>query len=295
MGSLVAVNTAISSAVDIPEVWSDYYVDLLENNLVAAKLFYDFSGEVSQWGDIIHIPLNNTAQTAASYTEGQRLTDKLQADTESEKTITVNTYKVNPFVISDKLDKQSKYREKAMKYKKAAYAVAKALDTAILALSSGFTTQAVNSGGSTLTNLDITEAWTRLNANDVPFSERFWIMNPWCVKDLFDLSGNYFTSLDFANDKPLTNGQVPRSLLGSPVYISNNIPQTAAGSPAQPLMTNIYAHKEAIGFATQMKDQVQETYDMDIQGTLCNVRSLYGASLLDGAKGVKVMRQSSAA
>jgi hypothetical protein len=180
-----------------------------------------------------------------------------------------------------------------MKYKKAAYAVAKNFDSYVLALSSSFTTTAVNSGGSTITNNDLTEAWATLNGNDVPTQERSWIFDPWCIKDLYDLTGNYFTSTDFSNRQGLVSGGNPAPLLGSPVYISTNMPSTTAGSPAQPIITNIYAHKEAIGWAAQFKDDVQEDYMMELQGTLCNVRNLYGASLLNGAMGVQIKRQSS--
>lgn len=286
-------NSSTTSDVDIPEVWSDYYVDILKPNLVADKVFMDFSSEVARFGDKINIPENKIKQTAASFTMNQSLLDMLQADTESSKNITVNQYIVNPFVIGDRLDKQSKYREKAMKYKKAALAVAKNFDTYVLALSSSFTTTAVNNGGSTITNLDLTEAWAVLNGNDVPTSERAWIFDPWCIKDLYDLTGNYFTNIQMSGDKGLVGGGNPAPLLGSPVFISTNMPSAAAGSPAQPLITNMYVHKEAIGFAAQFKDDVQEEYMLELQGTLCNVRNLYGASLLDGAKGVKVMRQSS--
>ena len=297
MASLTKVNTTISSAVDIPEKWSRYVVQLLEANTVADKCFMDFSPEVMNEGDIIHVPENNIKQTAATFTEGNRLTDKLQADTKGSVTITINQYKVNPFVVSDKLSKQSAYNEKAHNYKIAAFAIKEIFDDYVLGLSSSFTVPDVNSGGSTITNKDITEAWTRLNANNVPAPERSWIFNPWAIKDLYDLTGNYFTSIDFTTYKPLVNGQVPKLLLGSPVFISTNVPETTAGSPAQNIMNNIYAHREAIGWAAQFKDQVQETkpgdgVSIDIQGTLCNVRSLYGASVLDGAKGVRVRRQN---
>ena len=210
MASIHSANTAISSAVDLPELWDAYVVQLLEANLVADKVTRDFSYKIKSGGDIIHIPENKILQTAATMTEGNRLSDKLQADTEGEITITLNQYKVNPFFITKKLDAQSIYDEKAMKFKKAAYAVRDVFDDYVLALSSGFATTDVNSGGSTLTNLDITEAWTRLNANNVPSEDRNWVFNPWAIKDLYDLTGNYFTSIDFATNKPIVNGQMPK-------------------------------------------------------------------------------------
>lgn len=270
-------------------------MDKLTANLVAAKLFRDFSSEVAKGGDVIHIPTNLVGQTASTFTEGNDLYDKLQARTTNEVQITPTTHVVNPFFVSKKLNKLSIYNEKAMGFKLAAEAVAKKLDTTILALSSSFTTQAVNSGGATLTNLDMTEAWTRLNANDVPEGDRFWIFNPWALKDLYDLTGNYFVSMDFGADATLVKGFTGKGILGSPVYISTNTPSTAAGSPAQPLMTNIYAHKDAIGWAAHFKDQIEEEYSIRYQGNLYNVGSMFGASLVHGAKGVQVMRQSTTA
>ena len=294
MASLVGVNTSVSSAVDIPEFWDKYVIQLLESNLVADKVMMDFSYKIKGGGDTIHIPTNQILQTAATFTEGNRLTDKLQANTETTKDISVATHKVNPFVISKRLDAQSIYDEKALKFKKAAYAVAKAFDSAMLALAVS-SHPTVNSGGSTITNLDVTECWTRLNDHDVPASDRAWVFNPWCVKDLYDLTGNYFTSMDWTSEKPLTNGQMPKMLLGSPVYISTNVAQTAAGSPAQNLMNNLYIHKEAVGFAANFRDATEYEYDMDIQGYLGNVGSLYGGVLLDGYKTITLNRQSSSA
>jgi hypothetical protein len=205
--------------------------------------------------------------------------------------LTLGTYKANPFLISDKLNAQSKYASKMLGYKKAAYAVAKALDTAIFGAGSS-AHPAVNNGGTTITNLDLTEAKARLDASNVPDGDRAWFFNPWCVKDLMDLSGNYFTSIDFGQSGPLVKGQINRMILGSPVYSTTNIPSAAAGSPAQPIITNLYAHKDYIIWAANFKDQRQEEYNLDLQGTLCNVRSLFGVASNRTDHGVEIKRQS---
>jgi hypothetical protein len=292
MASLSNVNTSATSAVDIPEVWASRYADLLKSNLAAAKCFADFSEEISGYGDKIHIPNNTTEQTAVDYTEGQRLTDLLQADTEGETTIDITSYKVNPFVISDRLKVQSYYREKDMKYSKAAYAVAKAIDTQILAHSSSFS-NTVNSGGGAVTNIDLTEAQRLLDAADVPEDDRWWIFHPNLLKDLKDLTGNYFTSLDFTETKSLVKGQIHQLLLGSPVIKSTNVPTGTFGSPAASGTYGIYAHRDAIAFAMQFRPEVQETkagdgVEIDIQGKLCNVRGLYGTSLWRANHGVRI-------
>jgi len=295
MSNLVDAVTSINEAVQIPEFWSKFVVEFREANLVAAKFFMDFSSDVTEGGDKIHIPDSLTKQTPASFTEGERLTDKLISDTESEVTIDLTRYYVNPFVISDRAQRQSVFRAKALRMKKAAYSIAKEIDTRIFSHASSFTTQVVNNGGTSITNLDITEAWARLNSNDVPMTDRQWFMTPFSIKDLFDLSGNYFTSVDFSDQKGLVNGQIGM-LLNSPVAVSTNMPSTAAGSPANPIRTNVYAHREAIAQAYQWKPEVQQSeagdgLTIDLQGQLCNVRSLYGSSLLRGDHGVQIKRQ----
>jgi hypothetical protein len=295
MASVTGVNTAVSQAQLIDKKWADFINHHRDANLQAAKHFRDFSSLVSQSGNTVYVPNNLVEQTPYSYTEGGRLSDNLQANTETYTTLTLSVYKANPFLISDKLNAQSKYASKMLGYKKASYAVAKALDTALLALGSSSTLPDVNDGGSTITNLDLTECQVRLDTVNVPEEDRAWFLYPWVLKDLMDLSGNYFTSLDFGQNGPMIKGQINKMLLGSPVYKTTNVPQTTAGSPAQPLIENLYAHKDFAIWAANFKDQKQEEYNMDLQGTLCNVRSLYGVAINRTDHGIRLERQSTTA
>ena len=294
MASITNVNTAISQAQLIDKKWADFINKHRDANLTAAKHFRDFSSMVSSSGDTVYIPNNLVEQTPFTYVEGKRLSDNLQANTETYTTLSLNTYKANPFLISDKLNAQSKFSAKMLGYEKAAFAVAKALDSAIFAAGSS-AHPAINSGGSTFTNLDLTEAQTRLDASTVPEEDRAWFFNPWCLKDLMDLTGNYFTSLDFGQAGPLIKGQINKMLLGSPAYKTTLMPSAAAGSPAQPIISNLYAHKDYILWAANFKDQKQEEYNLDLQGELCNVRSLFGVVSNRTDHGVVINRQGSTA
>ena len=294
MASITNVNTAISQAQLIDKKWADFINKHRDANLTAAKHLRDFSSMVSSSGDTVYIPNNLVEQTPFTYVEGKRLSDNLQANTETYTTLSLNTYKANPFLISDKLNAQSKFSAKMLGYEKAAFAVAKALDSAIFAAGSS-AHPAINSGGSTITNLDLTEAQTRLDASNVPEGDRAWFFNPWCLKDLMDLTGNYFTSLDFGQAGPLIKGQINKMLLGSPAYKTTLMPSAAAGSPAQPIISNLYAHKDYILWAANFKDQKQEEYNLDLQGELCNVRSLFGVVSNRTDHGVVINRQGSTA
>lgn len=290
MGSVTGVNTAVSQAQLIDKKWAEFINHHRDANLQAAKHFRDFSSLVSSSGDTVYIPNNLVEQTPFNYVEGKRLSDNLQANTETYTTLSLATFKANPFLISDKLNAQSKYSAKMLGYKKASYAVAKALDTAIFAIGSS-SHPAVNNGGSSITNLDLTEAQTRLDASNVPEEDRAFFFNPWVMKDLMDLSGNYFTSIDFGQQGPLVKGQINKMILGSPAYKTTNMPSAAAGSPAQPIISNLYAHKDYIIWAANFKDQKQEEYNLDLQGELCNVRSLFGVASNRTDHGISIMRQ----
>lgn len=188
------------------------------------------------------------------------------------------------------LSKQSKYDKKALNFKNAGYVIAKAVDTAILDDSANYTNSAVNTAGTSVANTDLTQCQYVLDALDVPEEDRMWFMHPVVIKDLFDLSGNYFTSIDFTDTKALIKGQLQRMLLGSPVVKTTNVPTGTTGSPAATYYKNIYAHKQATGVAMQWQPEVQEERSVNFQGDLCNVRALYGIKTLRANHGVILNR-----
>lgn len=286
MPDVANVDTSTTGAVFIPEVWSELVLEFRKKRLQAANFFERRDMEVMNFGDTIHFP-SDTEYTVVDYTQGNRLTSSLEANTEDEITLTVDQYKVRPFVVSDKLSKQSQYDKKALNFRNAGYAIAKAIDSAIFARSSEFTNAAINTAGTAVVPADLTEAQETLDNLDVPEGEeRGWFLSPSTIKDLMDNSGNYFTSLDFSQTQSLVYGQLHYLLLGSPVYKSTNLPTGTTGSPATTYRKNIYAHKEAIGVAMQIAPEVQESYEVDLQGTLCNVRALYGTVCLRPESGV---------
>lgn len=286
MPDISNVDTSTTGAVYIPEIWSELVLEFRKKRLQAANFFEHRDMEVMNFGDTIHFPADSE-YTVVSYTEGNRLTSSLAANTDSEVVLTVDQYKVRPFLVSDKLSTQSKYNKKALNFRNAGYAIAKAIDTAIFARSSEFTNAAINTAGTAIVPADLTEAQQVLDDLDVPEGEeRGWFLSPATIKDLMDNSGNYFTSLDFTMTPSLVYGQLHYLLLGSPVFKTTNLPTGTTGSPSTTYRKNIYAHREAIGVAMQIAPEVQEEYNLDLQGDLCNVRALYGTVCLRPASGV---------
>jgi len=267
--TITGLNTTITDAVYIPENWSPLVLRSREQKFVAAKLFERRDGDVKV-GDKVYFPISSL-MTAQAFVEGESLFDKLNATTELNKSITIDQYYVAPFFISDLLKLHSKYDQWAEEMWAAGQGIADAIDTDILAESSNFTNAAVGTAGNAITNLTLVSAKETLDVLDVPSEERFWILDPRCEADLLNLTGNYFTSIDFANEKSLIKGQVGRIILGS---------------PAATYRKNIYAHKQAIGVAMQKNVETQSDYRVDKQGTLGNVRAVWGVGTLRTDHGV---------
>lgn len=287
---LTSQDNATTGAVFIPEVWSDLVLRATTANLVATGIVEIRDKDVAAMGDIIHFPISSI-YTDAAYTEGTDLLGMLNVNTESEKTITIDQYRVCPFHISDKLSAQSQYDKMVEDFWAAGYAIAKTLDTAVLANSASFTTTAINAAATAVTNLDLTEAQRTLDLGNVPAIDRNWVFSPYTIKDLMDLTGNYFSSIDFNDTKPLMTGQLGKMLLGSPVFKTNNLPTSTTGSPATTYRQNLYMHKQAIGLARQIKPEVQQEATVRHQGVLGNVRSLYGDTCLRPTFGVIINGQ----
>ena len=242
--------------------------------------------DVANGGDIIHFPV--TAQASAvAYTNGKRVTDNLSANTDTEKTLTIDKFYFSGFHIPYHLAAQSKYDIKAERARAAGYAIAKQIDSDISALYSSFTNGVINDAADDLIVADIINAYTTLNGNDVPTSDRAWVFDPSAYGELLSMTGNYFISYDFRQGKPLENGLIGQ-ILGSSVYQSTNVPTVSEGSPATTVYKNMYFHKQALACAMQVTPDVDDVYDADTMGDLFNVKTAYGVALLRGDFGVVI-------
>jgi hypothetical protein len=230
--------------------------------------------DVASFGDIIHMPVT-TAMTTGSYTDGDRASEELQANTDNEKTITINQTPWINFVITWTLNTQAKYDIRAERTRSAVHAINKTVDAAIAAKISESTLSIINSGGGAVILNDVVDAFTSLNTNNVPMENRAWIFHPTVLGDLLKL-GASFTSIDYVKNKPTMDGEIG-ILYGSPVYFSTNVATT--GSPTT-IYRNIYMHKQAIGLAMQKNVTVESGYDQDVQGDLVTVKTLYGITTL---------------
>ena len=86
--------TTTTAANFIPEIWAMDVIVSAESALVMAPLVYRADSQVKNKGDIIHFP-QISELTVSSKTQGSEVTPS--AVTESEVTVTVNTWKYVAF------------------------------------------------------------------------------------------------------------------------------------------------------------------------------------------------------
>lgn len=251
----MAVLTPTSHALFIPEVWTKEAQLARRNKLVAANLVNrQYESDLSV-GDTVHVPFvaNLTADTV---TPGTDLTPV--SPTESEVQIIVDTMKGKAVTLHDWTKKQSKYDLAKIYGGQIGEALARAIDTAVLAeISTGSTNTAIDTTtGATYAN--IVAAVVALDTANVPQEDRAFIVNAKFMGDLRQLAE--FTRYDATGQAnpsvaKSSNGSLVGSIYGIPVYMSNNI-RTVTGTPNKD--HNLLIQKDCVGLVIQ-KDVTFET------------------------------------
>lgn len=272
----------------IPEVWSMEVLRATEDALVMAPLVKRYDSLVASRGDTIHIPnlSNLSANDKSANTEVT-----LQAVTETETTISIDSHKEASFLVEDIVKVQSNYDLMAEYTSKAGYAIAEQVDSDVLGLYTGFTNTDVGTYGSDVTNAVVLSAIEALDLANAPLEDRAFVFDPRqktaiAQIDQFvraDYLGNY------ESEKPAASGPQSRfmwgELWGIPAYYTNQVP-TTAGSPTQ--YHNVLFHKEAMALALQQKPRVQSEYILEYLGTLVVCDVIYGVESLRGAFGIEI-------
>mgnify|MGYP000299206367 CR=1 FL=1 len=281
-----------TGSVFIPRVVSDYIIKFRQANLQFAKFVTVRSEDVSFMGQTIDFP-TSTELTASAYVDGNDLMDLLSAPIETKKSLTVSELAVCPEVILDTLSAQAKTDAKALAIERCGYAIAKRVDTVIRNEMLDFSVNTIQNEltpSTAITKNHLLDAQKTLDLLDVPEEDRVWFLGPNAIRDLMADTGNYFTSMDFADTKALVKGQLQYLILGSPVVKTTNLATGTAGSPVATYYKNGYFHKSAIGLAMQKDVEVQQEYTLRFQGLTINARCLFGTETLRPNHGVMIYR-----
>lgn len=268
-------NTITTGDKYIPEIWSARVQRAFKSKLGIANLVQRFDGDVQNFGDVIHVPIPGTfvANDKAASTQVTP-----QANTDDYFTLTVNKHKEASFVIEDNLDKKSKYNLEAIFSDEAGFAIAKQIDTDLLALYSGLS-QNVGGSASDITKAYALSAIQKLDVADIPMEGRTWVFYPSVKTQILGIDNFSIESSQGLGSRNGINSGDVNSFIGIPVFWSTNVPITSST-----FVHNLLMQREAFALAMQMSPRTQRSYIHEYLSDLYTVDALYGvAEYRDGA------------
>jgi N4-gp56 family major capsid protein len=309
--------TTTTAANFIPEIWSDEIIAAYKKNLVLANLVMkmNFKGKK---GDTIHIPAPTRGSASAKAAE---TAVTLIAATESEVQVSINKHYEYSRLIEDIVEAQALNSMRQFYTSDAGYALAKQVDSDLIQLGrsanggtagsarydAGFIggdgtttfdyTANTNTGNaSALTDSAIRRTIQRLDDNDTPMDNRFFIIPPSSRNTLMGLA-RYTEQAFVGNGDAIRNGEIG-NLYGIPVFTSSNA-DSASATVAFPASGTAIArvclmgHKDAMVLVEQVGVRSQVQYKQEYLATLFTSDTLYGVAALRNAATVGAAKSSS--
>ena len=288
----------------IPDIWSDEIVAAYKKNLVLANLVMkmNFKGKK---GDTVHIPAP-TRGTANAKLATDAVT--LIAATESEVTISINKHYEYSRLIEDIVEAQALNSMRNFYTSDAGYALARQVDTDLVQLgrsANGGTAGAAayaaayiggdgttayvaaNNNESALTDASIRRTIQRLDDNDTPMDNRFFLIPPSSRNTLMGLA-RYTEQAFVGNGNAIRTGEIG-NLYGIPVFTSSNADTTSGSGAAR---VCLMGHKDAMVLVEQVGIRSQVQYKQEYLATLFTSDTLYGVAALRNAASVGAAKSS---
>jgi N4-gp56 family major capsid protein len=296
--------TTTTAATFIPEVWSDEIVAAYKKSLVAANLVKKMSFKGKK-GDTVHIPVPTRGSASAKAASTQVT---LIAASENEVSVAINKHYEYSRLIEDIVEAQALSSLRQFYTDDAGYALGKQVDTDLIQLGRTFNsgsagaryngayiggdgstafdyTANTNAGNaSALTSAGIRRTIQRLDDQDVPMDNRFFIIPPSVRNTILGLDEfTLFNSVGEAGSaNSIRNGMIG-DIYGVPVYVTTNADY--ANSAVNGSGTNIgrvclMGHKDSMVLVEQQGIRSQTQYKQEYLGTLFTADTLYGVSEL---------------
>ena len=295
--------TTTTAANFIPEIWSDEIVAAYKKNLVMANLVMkmNFKGKK---GDTVHIPAPTRGSASAKAAE---TAVTLIAATESEVQVSINKHYEYSRLIEDIVEAQALNSMRQFYTSDAGYALARQVDTDLIQLgrsaNGGAGTNAYASayiGGdgttayvaasnneSALTDAAIRRTIQRLDDNDTPMDQRFFLIPPSSRNTLMGLA-RYTEQAFVGTGDAIRTGEIG-NLYGIPVFTSSNADTTSGSGAAR---VCLMGHRDAMVLVEQVGVRSQVQYKQEYLATLFTSDTLYGVAALRSAASVGAAKSS---
>jgi hypothetical protein len=293
--------TAQTYLVYRPDVWAPRVDAIFKARLVAAKFFSDFSDYVTEGGKSINIPTQAYYTTASVTTTTGDITANVVVD--SRTILDINTWKHVSRVFADYQAAQvsSNYRLKEIFADSMAYALAKDLDSAILALVTATNPAPVAADTTNgIRSSTLESALSLIESYNIPREECMWFFSPKTYyKEIMAIQKLYDAS-QFG--KPSLIMGTHDTLYGVPVTVTTQVPNASitdvvfATTKGHVISRNAILHNSFAAYAlgnlpngTPSGVRIQEKASENLRTTVVG-DIMYGVKAVGGSyKGCRVL------
>lgn len=229
--------TPTTAAAYIPEVWSAKVFEYAYEDVVISDLVVSLDQEVASFGDIVHLPV----MAALSTTTKAADTDvTFAANTDTDATVTVNTYEYVAVAPTLEVMKKAKYDLPGLNQKAMGKAIGNRWDAQIASLYSGLS-QSSGSFGGGFQDTALIEGIRLLDVANAPDEDRHLVLHPNAWSQFIGIE-KFYDSATFPQQKALSKYQIAE-VYGVKTYKSNNISSSSLSA------RNLLFHREAFGLA----------------------------------------------
>lgn len=263
----------------IVEKWTRDIQQPFDKILVAAKLVQDRSGLVADGGDTINIPFAIQVDARA-----KAASTNITYDVPNGAPITINIdkhYYVG-VLIEDIAKVQSNSNLQAVFKERMYEALARQVDTDLMALYSGAGTSV--SGGAAIDDADMLAVVTAFDTANTPANQRYGIIGHNTKADL--LGVNKYVAYDQTGKTgKAVDGSVDFTgeIYGMQLYHSGNVATSTTGR-------NLFFHKSAISLAQQQKPKFETEYSVDALGWKTALHTIYGLGIERASSVIELTR-----
>lgn len=266
LGSNVNLSIA-QTAQYVQEVWTREIQQPFDKKLQIAKLVQDRSGLIAGGGDTLRVPFTAGIDARAK-AAGVDVT--FDSPDGTAITIAIDKHYYAAMKIEDIAKVQSNYDLKTAFQERLVEALARQIDTDLMALYSLAGTTV--SGGAAIDDADILAVVAAFDASNTPSSQGGLrgVIGNYTKGDL--LGVNKYTAYDQTGKTGKavdgTDGLVG-SLYGIDIFHSGNCPTSTTGK-------NLFFHKSAITKAVQLKPKLETEYSVDALAWKTVLHTIYG-------------------
>jgi hypothetical protein len=252
----------------IQEKWTREVEKPFYKALQAAKLVQRRDGLVADGGDTINVPFMAQVDARAKSASTDVTYDSPEA---AAITINIDKHYYSAVKIEEIARIQSSYDLKSMFHDAQAEAVARQIDTDVLALyaSAGNTVTA----GAAVDDADVLQTVNYFDTNNAPMSERRGIIGANSKNDLLNVNKYVAYDQTGKTGKAVdgTDGMVTQ-LYNMDIYMSQNVPTSTTGR-------NLFFHKKAITLAEQYKPTYEVEWSVDSIAWKTVLHAVYGVGV----------------